>query len=608
MYLRLMFAVSPILTVLCALIEVVKAAATAALLVTSGLLVGAVVDVATGDGEAGRIWSLVIAVGVVLVLDSVAAACGSAAASRLQARYTTRFVELVGDAALAPRGVYHLVDDEQIGKLKGLVATVRDWRFHTAIVSTWRLVGMRLAGCVALIVIVTWRAWVGLILVVGWQMMSRAFAGWVATMSDDVMQASGAGRRRADYYRNLMMAPTAANEVRLFGLGPWLLREYRNKWAEVMTVVWRHRGQSVGRVFAIGVAVFALNVAAFGLLARDAWAGVVTVSVLVVVAQALPQLVMLGMLGDVQSSTGFATAAVSHLAELRVALGLNPLTVEPEVAADGTSELIVPAPTSAGTLRVEGVTFAYPGRSTPTLDGIDFSVDRGEVVALVGDNGAGKSTLVRLAMGVYQPTEGSISVGGVDPWGSGAARAPLSVVLQDFPRYELPLRDNIGMGVGGDPSDRWPRAEEALRNVFGDRLLARLPDGQDTVLAPEYERGTGLSGGEWQRVALARALAAAGPRDILILDEPAAQLDVETEHRLYERLVELRAGRTVVLITHRLAGARMADRILVVDQGRIVESGNHDELIARDGQYAAMFRLQAERFDVPQPVSGEVST
>lgn len=606
MYLRLLLSVSPVLTTICALIEVVKAVATAVLLIASGLLVGSIVDFAVDNGETGRIWLLVVIAGVALVVDSVVSACGSAAASALQVRYTTRFVELVGDAALAPKGVYHLVQDEQISQLKGLVATVQDWRFHSAILSTWRLVGMRLAGCVALVVVLAWRAWVGLLLVVGWQMMSRAFAGWVATMSDDVMQASGAGRRRADYYRGLMLAPTAANEVRLFGMGPWLLGRYRDKWTEVMTEVWHHRGRSVGRVFAIGAGVFVLNVGAFGLLARDAWTGSITVAFVVTVAQALPQLVMLGMLGDVQSSTGFATAAVSRLAELRVSLGLSPLAIDRSTDDEDASR-VGSVSSSVGTLNINNVTFTYPGGSAPALDGLDISIDRGEVVALVGDNGAGKSTLVRLAIGLYQPASGSIRVGGVDPWDSGAAKGPLSVVLQDFPRYELSLSDNIGIGVMGEPEDRWPEAERALRSVFGDDLLAALPHGEDTILAVDHERGVGLSGGEWQRVALARALAAAGPDDVLILDEPAAQLDVETEHRLYERLVDLRAGRTVVLVTHRLVGARLADRILVMDRGRVVESGHHDELIAADGHYATMFRLQAERFQTPGSVEGEVT-
>ncbi|HYR07801.1 MAG TPA: ABC transporter ATP-binding protein, partial [Longimicrobium sp.] len=206
---------------------------------------------------------------------------------------------------------------------------------------------------------------------------------------------------------------------------------------------------------------------------------------------------------------------------------------------------------------------------------------------------AGKSTLVKLLCGLYEPDEGRITLDGAPPL---RARGRIGAIFQDFVRYPLPLRENVGFGhlpSLGDPA----ALERALRDAGGGRLAERLPRGWETVLSREFADGAELSGGQWQRVALARALAAVqGGAGLLILDEPTASLDVRAEAELFERFLELTRGVTTILVSHRLASVRRADRIVVLDGGRVVEDGSHEQLVRLGGRYARMYALQAARF------------
>jgi ATP-binding cassette subfamily B protein len=238
------------------------------------------------------------------------------------------------------------------------------------------------------------------------------------------------------------------------------------------------------------------------------------------------------------------------------------------------------------------VTFSYAGARGPALRDVSLELAPGEVVALVGENGSGKTTLAKLLAGLYVPEGGRVMLDGLDTASADAdqLRRRVAVIFQDFMRYALPARENVGLGRHERLGDE-ERVRAAARVAGAHEDLERLPQGYDTVLGPAFAGGTDLSHGQWQRVALARALFRDAP--FVILDEPTAALDARAEHDLFQRIRELLAGRTVLLISHRFPSVRMADRIHVMHAGRIVESGTHDDLIARDSRYAELFRLQA---------------
>jgi ATP-binding cassette subfamily B protein len=252
-------------------------------------------------------------------------------------------------------------------------------------------------------------------------------------------------------------------------------------------------------------------------------------------------------------------------------------------------------------IRFEQVSFSYPGSERKVFDGLDLELRAGEALALVGINGAGKSTLVKLLTGAYLPTSGRITVDGVDlatltPASLGTWQRQIAAIVQDFARFPLPVGDNIGFGNIEQYGDQ-PPLVEAARRAGVDDLIENLPKGWDTILDRAWEGGADLSGGEWQRIALARALfAVQGGSRVLVLDEPAAALDVRAEARLVAEYLDLTRGVSSLIISHRFSVVRDAHRICVLDGGRIVESGTHDELLTTGGRYAAMFRLQADRY------------
>jgi ATP-binding cassette subfamily B protein len=302
----------------------------------------------------------------------------------------------------------------------------------------------------------------------------------------------------------------------------------------------------------------------------------------------------------------FGTAAVPAVLELE------------RLTADGHSGAAPPvAPATRGAtpahsdgpsgIRLEGVTFRYPGSERDTLAGIDLDIPVGQSLAIVGANGAGKTTLVKLLCRLYEPTSGQITVDGVDlaAIDARAWQRQVAAIFQDFVQYPLSACDNVGFGAVHCANDV-ERLAAAARRAGALDIVESLPRGWDMVLSREFTGGTQLSGGQWQRIALARALFAAGSGGrasggdvgarLLILDEPTAALDVRAEAELYDRFLDLTQGLTTILISHRFSTVRRADRIVVIEHGRVLEQGNHDELVALGGRYAEMFALQASRF------------
>jgi ATP-binding cassette, subfamily B, bacterial len=243
-------------------------------------------------------------------------------------------------------------------------------------------------------------------------------------------------------------------------------------------------------------------------------------------------------------------------------------------------------------LSVRGVTFQYPHSTDPALQDVNLHVGPGEMVALVGSNGSGKTSLIKLLCRLYDPDEGSIALDGIDlrEMDPEEYRRRIAVVFQDYTRYGLPATDNIGFGDVANLDCR-ERIEAAAHDAGVDEALARLPRGYDTVLGRYFPEGEELSIGEWQKVALARAFFSNA--NILIADEPTSSLDAEAEASVFKMIRRLAKDRAAVVVSHRFSTVRMADRIYVLDRGRVVEMGNHDELIAMGGRYARLFAMQA---------------
>ncbi|MFO7567879.1 MAG: ABC transporter ATP-binding protein [Enhygromyxa sp.] len=247
-------------------------------------------------------------------------------------------------------------------------------------------------------------------------------------------------------------------------------------------------------------------------------------------------------------------------------------------------------------LRFEGVGFRYPDQDRFALRNIDMHIPPGQTLALVGHNGAGKSTFIKLLSGLYEPSEGRILLDGRDlrSYPREQLRARLSVVFQDYNQYQLSARENVGFGSPAHV-DELDRVSAAVEQGGADELVAALPQGIRTQLGRWFQGGVDLSGGQWQRIALARAFMRR-EADLLVLDEPTAALDIDAEAEVFERVRELAEGRTLILISHRFANVRTADRIVVLERSGVIEDGSHEQLVARGGVYAAMFRKQARGY------------
>jgi ATP-binding cassette, subfamily B, bacterial len=404
-------------------------------------------------------------------------------------------------------------------------------------------------------------------------------------------QAHTAQERQAWYYHWVMIDSGAAKEIRLFDLGALFQERFRAlrkelREGKLRLAWWRARGDLVAQLFS--TAVF---FGVFALICREAMRGNITLGSLVMYYQGFQSglsamQAVLGGLAGLHEDNLFLTHFYQFL-ELRPA-AQKPVCPQP-----------VPAVIQRG-ITFEGVSFTYPGRSQMAVEKIDFKLAPGEIIAIVGENGSGKTTLIKLLCRLFEPSQGRIMLDGIDirEFDPLTWRRELGVIFQDFVHYYLAAWENIWLGKVQQAPDR-TRIREAARQSGVDRMLERLPQGYDTPLGHWFQGGEELSLGEWQKVALARAFLRQAR--IVILDEPTSSLDPLAEEELFGRFRRLMEGRSAILISHRFSTVQRADRIYVMEQGRMVEQGTHAELLQHQGRYACLYQAQATHYQTAKP-------
>lgn len=574
-----------------------------ALTVVTGLLIGSIPAAMEGglDSPAARLtltW-LVVAGALFIALEVLGPAqevLGMALGRYLDLHLQERVILAVG----RPHGIAHLEDPvnlDQIQAAQGVGMSYYRPKQAVRALATLVPVWFVAAGSALILVTFHWAlALVMLLLSVAITYFSQKEIVRVANVG---LGQSGAVRR-ADYFRDLALTPEPAKEVRIWGLGKWLVGHFDREFRRAMVPLWHENRLGRPIIWLMTLTYAAANLGALVLLAWAATQGNIGLAALAVYARAVLDSIAFNFSDQ---NTRLAYAVVSLLPVLELERRFT------DRSQRGSGYRPAPGSPHEG-IECRGLSFRYPGQTDDVLDRLDLSIPAGQSLAIVGANGAGKTTLIKLLCRLYDPGAGSIAVDGHDlqAMDADAWQAQVAAIFQDFVQYPLSARENIRLGAPNAAPDA-AALTAAARKAGALELIEALPRGWDTILSRRYTDGTDLSGGQWQRVALARALFAveSGAR-LLILDEPTANLDVRAEAALYDRFLEITAGLTTVIISHRFSTVRRADRICVLADGQITEQGTHDELMALAGQYAQMYTLQASRFrDDPSapPDAGE---
>jgi ABC-type multidrug transport system fused ATPase/permease subunit len=553
----------------------------AAFAIAMGVLVGAIER--GGDPTAALVF-----MGGVFVLLQVLSPIHHAVGTNLGSRTSAWLYDELAVACVRPPGMGHLEDP----KLTSDLTMARD--FDLGISGPPMSISMdfiaselveMLGGLASALVLAAYAWWAPLLLGGAWlatHWLLRESGVWRDRETEEVRDA----QRHADYAYRLAVGPQAAKELRLFGLADWVVDRFRTRRRRLYDLRWEATRLRERPVIWSLLLVLGANAIVFWSMGAAAMNGTIGLDRLVTFASAAIGASMIAFGGLSWALDGAASPAAA-VRRLRGAMA--PIGALTPIGHASASSM------PAREIRFRDVRFSYPGAPL-VLEGLDLVVPAGSSLAIVGQNGAGKTTIAKLLCRLYDPQGGAIEVDGVDlraldveSW-----RGRVTAVFQDFVRFELSLRENVA--PAGAPDD-------VVRAALDDAGAGSVAD-LDVVLARGYPGGTELSGGQWQRVALARALCAVRlGAGLVLLDEPTAQLDVRGEAEIFDRFLAATRHATTILISHRFSTVRHADRICVLEGGRVVELGTHDELMAARGRYRTMFDLQASRFDAA--VEGE---
>jgi ATP-binding cassette subfamily B protein len=446
---------------------------------------------------------------------------------------------------------------------------------------------LTLGGYIALLSVFS--PWLVLVLMIA-TVPAFASEAWFSGAGFRLRNRRAPEARRLNYLEYVMANDEHAKEVKLFGLGPMLMARYRE-------LAERLYGED--RALALRRTTWGFSLS---LLSTLAFYGCYALIAVATVKESLS-------LGDMtlylvafrQGQQAFQSILSAMGSMYEDTLYMSNLFAYLEIPVQEPAKLDAGANGAALVLsergiRFDGVGFRYPGADHWALRHVDLFIPRGQSLALVGENGAGKTTFIKLLTRLYQPTEGRVLLDGRDlaAWDETELRRRIGVIFQDFAQYYFVLRENVGVGSIEHLEDE-ARIDRAIDRGGARELVGSLTQGLDTQLGRWFQGGVELSGGQWQKVALARAVMRQ-EADILVLDEPTAALDAEAEHAVFQRFRELSEGRTTIVISHRFPTVRMADRIIVLNKGEVVETGNHADLVALGGRYARLFSLQAQGY------------
>ncbi len=530
------------------------------------------------------------AVGAVFILVQVLNPIHTALSANLGDRTAAWLYDELTDACVAPPGMGHLEHPELTNDLQvarefdlGMTGPPLSIAMDFIAGGLAEMIGGLASACV----LFAFEWWAPLLLGGAWlstHWLLKESAIWRDRNTVEVRAA----QRDADYAYRLAVNPPAAKELRTFGLAGWTIDRFIARRTLLHQLQYKATKMRERSVLLSVILVSAANVVTFWMLASAAIDGRLDLGSVVIYAQAAIGASLIAF-GGLNWALDGAAAPVAAVLRLKAAMAPAGALVTGAAVADGLP---------ARDIHFRDITFAYPGTASPVLEGFDLFIPAGSSLAIVGLNGAGKTTLVKLLCRLYDPQSGAIEVDGVDlrTLDINSWRSRLTAVFQDFIKFELPLRENVAPRGAPDAV-----IVEALAEAGGSNLASL-----DTILARGYEGGTDLSGGQWQRVALARALSAVRMgAGVVLLDEPTAQLDVRGEAEIFERVLAATRHCTTILISHRFSTVRHADRICVLEHGKVVELGSHEELMAQGGRYRTMFDLQAQRFETGAADEGE---